>query len=203
MDPFCDIGRDERILRQERLHGGIFAFPVILLVLMAIPTLAMISFINMTNRMIGQLGAPSGPSPFGILTVVLIGLDLLPALVVLGVVLAAYLKCQVTLTDKRLFYTTGLVMRSAGELALENIEATFVVEPLLGRIFGYGTVTACTLGGMRFPLAYLPKPLVFHAALQSAVAAAKGKGRPASVPGGGGKSRNEGPQDDSRYMPKG
>jgi hypothetical protein len=78
---------------------------------------------------------------------------------------------------------------------LENVEGLFIIEPLLGRLLGYGTVAVSTLGGLRLPLQYLSKPHVFHAVLQKAVASAKAGGRPAQkVPV---------PQsDDSRYMPK-
>ena len=95
------------------------------------------------------------------------------------VILLAYQNSEITLTNKRLIYRTGFVARAAGELPLENVEAIFILEPLLGRLLGYGTVTVSSFGGLRLPLQYLSKPHVFHAALQNAVTGAKAASRPA------------------------
>jgi uncharacterized membrane protein YdbT with pleckstrin-like domain len=39
-------------------------------------------------------------------------------------------------------------MRVAGEPPLEHAEAMIIVEPLLRRAFGYGTVTVTSVGGL-------------------------------------------------------
>jgi uncharacterized membrane protein YdbT with pleckstrin-like domain len=116
-------------------------------------------------------------------------------LFVLIVVLVAYLSCQITLTNKRLVYRTGFLARAAGELPLENVEATFILEPLLGRLLGYGTVAVSTLGGLQLPLRFIGNPQVFHAALQRAVADAKAPSRPPPKP-------PSSALDNSRYMPR-
>jgi hypothetical protein len=122
-------------------------------------------------------------------------MDLLPALLYFIVILLAYQNSEITLTNKRLVYRTGFVARAAGELPLENVEAIFILEPLLGRLLGYGTVTVSSIGRLRLPLHYLAKPQVFQAALQRAVAQAKSPACPTpKLP--------PGPQDDSRYKPK-
>jgi len=110
-------------------------------------------------------------------------------------VLTAYLHSQIILTNKRLIYRTGFLARAAGELPMENVEAMFILEPLLGRLFGYGTVSVSSLGGLHLLLQYIGKPHVFHAALQRAVAAAKSSSRL------GPKAPLQ-PNDDARYMPK-
>jgi hypothetical protein len=195
MSPFSDFRPNEEILRQERLHPGIFALPVVLFVAFLIPTIPVIFFLNMMGTMIGQLNAQGPRSPLSILWLVLVSIDLLPALLYFIVILMAYQNSEITLTNKRLIYRTGFVARAAGELPLENVEALFILEPLLGRLLGYGTVTVSSIGGLRLPLRYLAKPQVFQAALQRAVAQAKSPPSPhtklAPVP-----------QDDSRYMPK-
>ena len=194
MNPFSDFHPNEEILRQERLHAGIFALPVVLFVAFLIPTIPVLFLLNTMGNMIGQLN-PQGPrSPFPMLWLVLVAMDLLPALLYFIVILLAYQNSEITLTNKRLIYRTGFVARAAGELPLENVEAIFILEPLLGRLLGYGTVTVSSIGGLRLPLQYLAKPQVFHAALQRAVAQAKSPARP---------SPKSAPvlQDDSRYMP--
>ena len=66
-----------------------------------------------------------------------------------------YSKSQITLTDRRLLFRTGFIMRVSGELPLANIEAIFLIEPLLGRIFGFGTVGVTSVGGASLPLRFI------------------------------------------------
>ena len=194
MNPFSDFHPNEEILKQERLHPAIFALPVVLFVAFLIPTIPLLFFLNTMGNMIGQF-SPQGPrSHFPMLWLVLVAMDLFPALLYFIVILLAYQNSEITLTNKRLIYRTGFVARAAGELPLENVEAIFILEPLLGRLLGYGTVTVSSIGGLRLPLQYLAKPQVFQAVLQRAVAQAKSPARPAT---------KSAPvlQDDSRYMP--
>ena len=194
MNPFSDIHPNEEILRQERLHPGIFALPALLFVAFLLPTIPLLILFNTMGKIIGQFSPQGQQSTFPILWFFLIAMAFLPALLLFLVVLTAYMNCQITLTNKRLIYRTGFVARVAGELPLENVEAIFILEPLLGRLLGYGTVTVSSIGGLRLPLQYLAKPQVFHAALQRAVAQVKSPARPAP---------KSAPvlQDDSRYMP--
>ncbi len=186
---------NEEIRRQERLHPAVFGLPVFLLILLLLPTIPLLFFFNMMGNMFGQI-SPQGPHfPVALVWLILILTDLLPALLLFIFVLVAYLNSQITLTNKRLLYRTGFLVRAAGELPLENVEAIFVVEPFLGCLLGYGTVTVSTLGGLRLPLRYLGKPHIFLAALQSAVASAKAASRPVPKP-------PPRPGDDTRYMPK-
>jgi hypothetical protein len=187
---------DEEILKEERIHPGIFALPVLALVAFGIITLPVIPFLTMTKNLAAQFGPQQSQPAFNLIWVVVLLPDFLITAAVFIAVLIAYLKCHVTLTNKRLIYTAGFLARYSGELPLENIDALFMSEPLLGRLLGYGTVTVCTLGGTRFKLDFLSKHHLFHAALQRAVAQAKSPARsaPKLAPT---------PQDDSRYMPKG
>jgi hypothetical protein len=84
----------------------------------------------------------------------------------------------------------------SGELPLENIETIFLVEPLLGRIFSFGTISLTSVGGARFPLRFIGTPKNFHIELQSAVAAAK-------MPRAHIKPPTPPADDHSRFMPKG
>jgi hypothetical protein len=80
MNPFSDFHPNEEILRQERLHPAIFALPVVLFVAFLIPTIPLLFFLNTMGNMIGQFN-PQGPRPpFPMLWLVLVAMDLLPAL---------------------------------------------------------------------------------------------------------------------------
>lgn len=195
MNAFSTLEPNENILKQERIHPDIFVIPVLVLLAFGLITLPVIPFITMTRSLVAQL-SPNQPQPvFNVLWVLVFLPDLLISGAVFLAVLVAYLKCHVILTDKRLIYTTGFLARFSGELPLQNLDALFLSEPLLGRLLGYGTVTVYTLGGTRFKLDFLAKPHLFHAALQRAVSQAKSPARPALQPASA-------PQDDSRYMPK-
>ena len=191
---FFDSEPDERLLREERIHPGIFAYPVILGIAELVPALPLLFLFSALSKMASQL-SPSNSTPgFGALWVLLGMLLFLPTFVVLLVVLLAYANSEILLTNKRLIYRTGFLARAAGELPLDNVDAMFIQEPLLGRLFGFGTVAVSSVGGAQFPFRFIGRPQVFHAMLQRAVADARKPRRadPAMVV-----------QDDSRYMPKG
>jgi uncharacterized membrane protein YdbT with pleckstrin-like domain len=145
--------------------------------------------------MMNQFSPQGSGFSLPILCLLVVSLDLLPALLLFLLVLVAYLNSQIMLTNKRLIYRTGFLARAAGELPLENVEAMFISEPLVGRLLGYGTVAVSTLGGLQFPLRFIGKPQVFHAVLQGAVADAKAASRPAP-------KLTPVPLDNSRYMPR-
>ncbi len=157
-----------------------------------------LSFIHQkANEAFQQMQAQSNPSGLLYLPMIAMAIPWLGACLVCFVsTLFAYLKSEITLTNQRLLFKTGFIMRVSGELPLENIETIFLVEPLLGRIFGFGTILVTSVGGAKFPLRYIGTPKIFHIELQSAVAVAKMPRVPIKPP--------IPPADDhSRYMPKG
>jgi len=186
---------DERILRQARIHPGIFGLPVVALIVCLFPMLPILFIFRMMGNMLGQLNQPGAFASFSFLLLFPLAVLLLPPLLSLLLALVAYLRSEITLTNKRLIYSTGFLVRAAGELPLENVEAMFILEPLLCRLLGYGTVAVSTLGGLQFPLRFIGKPHLFHAALQRAVAEAKAPSRPPPNP-------PPAVLDDSRYMPR-
>ncbi len=180
---------DEQLLRRETIHPAIFIIPVSI----ALPLLVVdCSVFAIIGPIFSTLGARSYATT---IFLILLIPTLLPAGAAFIVTLLAYVNSEVALTTKRLMYRTGFLSRVVGELPLENVEGIVIFEPLLGRLFGYGTVMVTTLGGARCPLAFIRRPQVLHALIQRAVGVAKDVARtPKSVPA---------PRDDSRYMPKG
>ena len=123
---------------------------------------------------------------------------LLVSVPVIVVTVAAYATSRITLTNRRLIFRTGFLSRRSGELPLQNIESIFIIEPLLGRLFGFGTVAVTSVGGSTFPFYYMRMPQLFHVTLQDAVNEAKNHPVLSATP----TPTPPGPQDDSRYMPK-
>jgi uncharacterized membrane protein YdbT with pleckstrin-like domain len=156
----------EQTLIRKRIHRGIFAFPAIFAGLMLLVDLPVFLFLRSVFHMFDQFQQPDSSITIHLLWLLLGAVSLLPALVVFALVLLAHLNSEIVLTTKRLVYRTGLLSRASGELPLENVDAIFIVEPLLGRIFGYGTIAVTSVGGTQFPLRYIGEPQVFHATLQ-------------------------------------
>lgn len=207
----------EEILREERIHPGVFIPPAMylltVLLFVVLPFLAMMRMFN------GLLGVSHG----GGMTVVLLWPFLLISIGVFVFPLLAFLKSTITLTNTRVRFHTGGLFRASGEVPLENIETISLVEPVLGRVFGYGTITFTTVGGATFPLAFIRDPESFRTALQAAVKGAKtGLNKPPSPPRQppsrsagnpftsavvhefppSASQANDAGNDDSRYMPK-
>jgi len=196
--------QEETTLAKVRLHWGIF-IPALLLTLGLIcATVPFILFAQALRNDFKQIAATfSQPVVSPLLTgawLIPVGLEFV---IVCGLFLAtlfAYLKSEVTLTNRRLVFRTGFLSRRSGELPLENVESIYMSEPLLGRMCGYGTVMVTTVGGVGFPLRFIGSPQNFHSALQTAVLNVKRSGRRTpklpEIP-----APSE--YDDSRYKPKG
>jgi hypothetical protein len=158
------IDSDEQLLRRERLHPAIFALPVIAILL---PLAFSFGFLVLLSPLFRLSGAGSA---IGLL---LLLPEALLALLLLTLTLVTFLSAEVVLTNKRLKFRTGFLARAAGEIPLENVEGLFIFEPLLGRLFGFGTVSVSTVGGRDWVLPYMARPHVLHALVQKAMTSAK------------------------------
>ena len=196
--------QQETTLAKVRLHWGIF-IPVVLWAFgLVVASLPFMLIGNALGKDLSQMEMRFNQSA-GIPRLNLIWLSVLVPyfVIVLGLLLGtwfSYLKSEVTLTDRRLVFRTGFLSRRSGELPLENVESIYISEPLLGRMFGYGTVTVTTVGGAGFPLSFIGSPQRFHSTLQKAVLDAKNSLRRIPKPPESGSPPQD---DDSRYKPKG
>jgi uncharacterized membrane protein YdbT with pleckstrin-like domain len=196
--------QQETTLAKVRLH---WAFFIPVLGFAVGPILALLPFIfvmrgllNVLGQMGTRLNQPSGMPSFYLIWLLPLVLYFVIVLVLLLGTWFTYSKSEVTLTNRRLVFRTGFLSRRSGELPLENVESIYIHEPLLGRIFGYGTVMVTTVGGARFPMWFIGCPQSFHSTLQKAVLNAKNSiGRTPKPPA----SESPAQDDDSRYMPKG
>ncbi len=183
----------ETILVQQGLHWGIFIPPLLVTLGFGLLLVPLMIWIHLMAGAMGQFSSRPGivRGEFLVLVpFVLLGVVMLVA------TLMAYLKSNITLTDRRLVFRTGLFVRTTGEIPLENVEAIILAEPLLGRVLGYGTVMATSLGGLRVPMRFIASPQDFHSTLQKAVATVK------TPPKAVERTGTPGRDDDSRYMPK-
>jgi uncharacterized membrane protein YdbT with pleckstrin-like domain len=96
------------------------------------------------------------------------------ALLVLSVVLigAGILKRNATemaVTNKRVLIKMGVLSRKTFEMLFSKIESIGVEEPVLGRLFGYGTVTIRGVGGTPDLFPRIAHPLEFRKQVQQQI----------------------------------
>src|SRR5215212_980574 len=90
--------------------------------------------------------------------------------VIIGVLLAiaAWLKrfgTEIAVTDRRVIYKTGLIRRHTTEINMDKIESVDVDQSVMGRLFGYGTVTIRGTGEVVKPLRDVADPIDFRNAI--------------------------------------
>ena len=64
-------------------------------------------------------------------------------------------------TNKRVILKTGVISRRAVELVLAKCEGLHINQSILGRIFGFGTITVTT-GGVTSSYPFIANPLAFR-----------------------------------------
>ena len=96
-----------------------------------------------------------------ILSVVVIGLFML---------LGAFIRrvtTELAVTNKRVIIKTGWLSRRTLEMNLAKVENIAVDQSIMGRIFGYGSITVVGTGGTREPFHNIANPLNFRKAVQA------------------------------------
>jgi uncharacterized membrane protein YdbT with pleckstrin-like domain len=145
----------ETVVHQAHLHWLIF--------LHAIGLLAVAIVI-----LIGEaIYHPNEP----IIATALIVLACFFALMAIGSALKAWLRritTEFAVTDRRVIYKTGLFSRHTLEMNRSKVESVDVDQPLLGRIFGYGTVVLRGTGSTFEPIYHIADPLTFRSQITAA-----------------------------------
>ncbi len=80
--------------------------------------------------------------------------------------LITFLTSEFAITNKRVIIKVGAISRKTLEMNLTKIESVNVDQSILGRIFGYGTITVIGTGGTREPFHRISGPLNFRKAFQ-------------------------------------
>lgn len=73
---------------------------------------------------------------------------------------------EFAITNKRVVIKTGLISRKTIELNLSKIESVNVDQTIMGRIFGFGTISIIGIGGTRETFVNIRKPLEFRKKFQ-------------------------------------
>ena len=76
---------------------------------------------------------------------------------------------EFAVTNKRVIYCKGLVSVATDELFLDKIESVLVTQGLLGRWWGYGSVTVRGTGGSWEPFPDIGDPLLLRRRIQEQI----------------------------------
>jgi uncharacterized membrane protein YdbT with pleckstrin-like domain len=76
---------------------------------------------------------------------------------------------EMAVTDKRVVIKVGLATRRTFELLLQKVESIGVEEPMMGRIFGYGTVVVHGTGGSPEAFDMVAHPIEFRKQVQQQI----------------------------------
>ena len=105
--------------------------------------------------------------PFSLLDVGALGLSLLPlpfGLYYLGKALST----EVAVTNECFIHKSGIVSFQSAELELDNIERVVVTQSILGRLLGYGTLTAHGTGSEEIRVDMANRPVELRRQIQLA-----------------------------------
>ena len=69
---------------------------------------------------------------------------------------------EVAVTDRRVIYKTGLMRRHSIEINMDKVESVDVDQSILGRLFGYGSITIRGTGESIEPLWGIAHPIEFR-----------------------------------------
>jgi uncharacterized membrane protein YdbT with pleckstrin-like domain len=72
---------------------------------------------------------------------------------------------EVAVTDRRVIYKTGLIQRHTIEINIDKVESADVDQSILGRIFGFGSITIRGTGEGVEPLRNIAQPLELRSAV--------------------------------------
>jgi membrane protein YdbS with pleckstrin-like domain len=85
--------------------------------------------------------------------------------------LIRYTSTEYAVTNKRLLSKVGFVERESDETLLSKVEAVAVDQGIVGRMFGFGTLTITGTGGTDEAFPRIAQPLEFRRQIQSQVVA--------------------------------
>jgi membrane protein YdbS with pleckstrin-like domain len=150
----------ETVILEERMHAAVFIVPP----LIAIVGLAVGIFIgSLPGYGMGTIGL-----------IAAIGI-MLSALLELLRTVVRYATSRLTLTNKRIVIKRGLFNRQTFEILLKQVEGIGIKQPLVGRIFGFGTIIVTGTGGARPRFPGLHDPQGFRERAQEEIAAVQGR----------------------------
>lgn len=76
---------------------------------------------------------------------------------------------EFVVTNRRIIIKKGLIAYYTLEMNLSRVETVNVRQSILGRIFGYGSITIIGTGGTRESFQHINRPLLFRRSFMEAI----------------------------------
>jgi uncharacterized membrane protein YdbT with pleckstrin-like domain len=143
----------EQIVYRARLHWIIFGWAILVVLFGAALTIML------------RIYQPE----YWYLGVALAGIGLLVAI---GPAIR-YTSSEFAVTDKRVLAKHGFIQRDSIETLLSKVEAIGVDQGIIGRLFGYGSITITGTGGTEELFPQISRPLEFRRQIQSQIVASE------------------------------
>lgn len=105
-----------------------------------------------------------------------VGISCIAQLVLLlGLLTAAragtsYFTTEFAVTNKRVIAKTGLLRRRSLEMLLSKVESIGVSQPIMGRLFNYGTIVVAGTGGTKEGFPNIVAPMDFRKRINTQIA---------------------------------
>ncbi len=135
----------ENVVYRVKLHWAVFLWPVIWFI---------VTIIFLSS------GGTAGSGLFALIAV---------ATGILSII--DYTTSEFGITDKRVIAKVGLIRRKSIEVLLNKVEGIQVSQGILGRIFGYGSITVSGTGGTKDRFHKIAQPFEFRKTAQEQIAA--------------------------------
>lgn len=81
-----------------------------------------------------------------------------------------YTTTEFAVTNKRVIAKTGLLRRHSLELLLSKVESIGVSQPIMGRVFNYGTIVVAGTGGTKEGYPNIVAPMDFRKLVNTQIA---------------------------------
>jgi membrane protein YdbS with pleckstrin-like domain len=150
------LGPDEQVILQTRQHWW---------VLFAVSTKQLLGLVVFAVAIWYARGASWLDNTAGTWVVRVLWVIFAAFVVVLLWKVLTWLVQKFTITTTKVVYQHGVVTRDVISVPLVKLDEVTLVQPLLGRIFGFGRLDVENAAGGRAPLAgleYLPKPVTIY-----------------------------------------
>lgn len=145
----------ETVLRRTKLHWGILLWPSGIITL----PVSFVFLLCFVGGIVSREGA-----------MIVVGvLFFLVDAALFGNVYVYRAVSEFAITNKRVIIKLGIVSRRTSEMFLNKIESIVVMQGLLGRVMGYGTVVVKGTGGTPERFKHVPNPLEFRRQVQEQI----------------------------------
>ena len=154
-----NLGEGEKILYQTRKHWIVVVGPALtsLICMVALLTIPVTPWETVKASPLEEITN----NPWQLLILAVMPLSIASGFSLIAQVINV-ITTEITITNQRVIWKTGLFWRQTGEIARRVIEGSNVDQGILGRILNFGTVFVNGIGTQRLALKTIIKPLHFR-----------------------------------------